>query len=81
MICRLNLIRTYPPSVINESLDKIFKIIDKYIVVKAEKKREEALYGPAEVLQSTKIVLQNTLFDENETIKTTLFSTTKMQLQ
>jgi hypothetical protein len=46
VIHRLNLIKTYPPSVINESLDKLSKIIDKYIVVKAEKKRVESLYGP-----------------------------------
>lgn len=66
---KLNLIRNYPPSVINESLDKIAKITDKYLVVKAEKKRPESLYGPIENLQSAKIVLQNKLFDEKELIK------------
>ncbi len=66
---KLNLIKNYPPSVINESLDKIAKTTDKYLVAKAEKKRPESLHGPIENLQSAKIVLQNKLFDENEFIK------------
>jgi hypothetical protein len=70
--CRLNLIRTYPPSVINEFLDKLSKIIDKYIVVKTEKEKEETLYGPIKILQSAKIVLQNKLFDEKESTKATV---------
>jgi hypothetical protein len=32
-------------------LDKISKVIDKYIVVKAEKKKDKTLNGPIEILQ------------------------------
>ncbi len=37
VIHKLNLTRNYPLSVINESLDKIAKTTDKYLVVKARR--------------------------------------------
>ena len=67
-IRRLDQIRNYPSSIVNESLEVISKTINKHFKSKVEKKKETCLYGAIETFQEAKITLQNLLFVEKAKI-------------
>ena len=59
---KLNQIRNFPASLVNEGLEVISKTINKHFIVKIERKKDTCLYGAIETFQEAKITLQNLLF-------------------
>jgi hypothetical protein len=59
---KLNQIRNFPASLVNEGLEVISKTINKHFIVKIERTKDTCLYGAIETFQEAKITLQNLLF-------------------